>query len=406
MRRHLEITAQSAAYVMVSFPIGLVALVWLSVGLPLGFGLVPAFLLGLPVLAVVILGWSALARLERRRAAPVLGTPIPQPPARVPDERLAARWRARLGDAMTWRELGWTALISIFGLIAPSLLLGLASGTIALLVLPLVAPLAADDSGLAVWPAPLLMPLLAVPAAALTALAARGLALGLALTARALLAPSDNVLLAARVESLETTRAGAVESADATLRRIERDLHDGAQHRLAYVAMELGRAREKLDDDPEAARLLVERAHDESKRAMSELRDLVRGVHPSVLADRGLAAAISGVAGRSPVPVSVRVEIDPRPGRAAETAAYFVVAEALANVGRHSRATCAEVAVTRAHDRLEITISDDGRGGADAAPGSGLAGLAQRVEALDGFFGVVSTPGEGTTVWAELPCGS
>ena len=406
MRRQLEITASSAAYVMVSFPLGLVALVWLSVGLPLGFGLIPAFLLGLPVLAVTVLGWSALSRLERRRAAIVLGAPIAEPPARVHHERLAARWRARLEDPMTWRELAWTVLISILGLAAPSILMALASGTVALFALPFVAPVAADDSGLGSWPLPLLMPVVGVLAAVLTALAARGLATGLALMARGLLAPSDKALLAARVESLETTRAGAVESADATLRRIERDLHDGAQHRLAYVAMELGRAREKLDADPEAARRLVEKAHEESKRAMTELRDLVRGVHPSVLADRGLAAAISGIAGRSPVPVSVRVEIEPRPGRAAETAAYFVVAEALANVGRHSGATCAEVAVTRAFDRLEITVSDDGSGGASAAPGGGLAGLAQRVEALDGFFGIVSTPGEGTTVWAELPCGS
>ena len=150
MRRQLEITASSAAYVMVSFPLGLVALVWLSVGLPLGFGLIPAFLLGLPVLAVTVLGWSALSRLERRRAAIVLGAPIAEPPARRHHERLAARWRARLEDPMTWRELAWAVLISILGLAAPSILMALASGTVALFALPFVAPFATDAATVAI----------------------------------------------------------------------------------------------------------------------------------------------------------------------------------------------------------------------------------------------------------------
>jgi len=406
MQHQLTLTARAAAYVLICFPLALAVLILLPLGFGLGFGLSFVFLLGLPILGGTVLGWKALARSERNRAALVLGEPIPAPPTRVEAGRLSARWRARLSDGMTWRELGWACVLAVPGLVAASLLVALASGALVLFALPFAALIAPDGTTLQKWPVPLLMPLAGVAALALTGAAARAFATSLALTARAILAPSEKALLAARVETLESTRAGAVESADATLRRIERDLHDGAQHRLAYVAMELGRARGKLDDDPEAARDLVERAHEESKRAMAELRDLVRGVHPSVLTDRGLAAAVAGIAGRSPIPVSTKVEVEPRPGRAAETAAYFVVAEALANVGRHSHATRADVEVTRELDRLVVVIADDGRGGADAGPGGGLAGLAQRVEALDGHFGVLSTPGEGTTVWAELPCGS
>ena len=399
--------SNAAAYVLAGFPLAIAILVLLPLGLGLGLGLTPLCLLGLPIAAATIRGWKALARFERRRAALVLGEPIPAPPERAPagDGRWA-RWRDRLTDSMTWRELGWAAVLASAGLIAASLLLGLASATLALLAWPLAAAAAPDGSTLESWEVPFLMPVGALFTGALTAAAALFFATGLASSARALLAPDEEALLAARVQTLETTRAGAVESADATLRRIERDLHDGAQHRLAYVAMELGRARGKLDDDPDGARELVERAHEESKRAMSELRDLVRGVHPSVLTDRGLSAAISGIASRSPIPVKTKVEVEPRPSRAAETAAYFVVAEALANVGRHSGATTATVEVVREYDRLHVEVADDGLGGARAGAGGGLAGLAQRVEALDGTFGVLSTPGEGTTVWAEVPCGS
>ncbi len=408
MSEQLAHTARSAAYVLVCFPLALAILVLLPLGFGLGLGLLPVFFLGLPVAGTTVLAWKALARVERRRAAAVLGAPIPDPPAPAGDARkpLSARWRARLSDPMTWRELGWALVLALPGLVAACILLALASAALTALLLPFGALAAADGSTLEEWPFPFLMPIVGLLAIPLTGLAARVFATGLALSARAILAPTDKALLAARVETLETTRAGAVESADATLRRIERDLHDGAQHRLAYVAMELGRARGKLDEDPEGARDLVERAHEESKRAMTELRDLVRGVHPSVLADRGLAAAVSGIAARSPIPVSVKVEVEPRPGRAAETAAYFVVAEALANVGRHSGATHADVEIVREHDRLVLVVADDGRGGASAGPGGGLSGLAQRVQALDGHFGVVSNPGEGTTVWAELPCGS
>jgi signal transduction histidine kinase len=170
--------------------------------------------------------------------------------------------------------------------------------------------------------------------------------------------------------------------------------------------MELDRARGKLADDPAAAEPLLAHAHAESKRAMGELRDLVRGIHPSVLADRGLDAAISGLAERSRVPVTVEVSVPSRPPLAAETAAYYVVAEALTNVSKHAEARSASVSVDQDRDALTIRVRDDGRGGARRAAGSGLEGLAQRVEALDGSFALDSPPGGPTTLTAVIPCGS
>jgi signal transduction histidine kinase len=241
--------------------------------------------------------------------------------------------------------------------------------------------------------------LLAVVATAVT----HGLAVGGTAIARGLLAPDERAILAARVTTLEATRAAAVESADARLRRLERDLHDGAQHRLAFIAMELDRARSKLADDPEGASELLARAHEESKRAMVELRDLVRGIHPSVLTDRGLDAAVSGLAERCPVPVDVEVRLEDRPPDAVETGAYYVVAEALTNVGKHAQANRAAVEIRRDDGRLVIEVRDDGRGGAARVSGSGLEGLAQRVEALDGSLNIDSPTGGPTVITAELP---
>ncbi len=234
----------------------------------------------------------------------------------------------------------------------------------------------------------------------------RALAVGCGAMAHGLLADEEREQMTERIATLETSRSGAVESADARLRRIERDLHDGAQHRLAYIAMELGRARAKLPEDPAAVDTLLAGAHDESKRAMRELRDLVRGIHPSVLSDRGLDAALSGLAERASVPVEINSSLAERLPPAVETAAYYVVAETLTNVGRHSGASRAEVDVRIDHGQLVLTVADDGHGGAERRPGSGLEGLAQRVEALDGTLAVTSPAGGPTTITAWLPCGS
>jgi signal transduction histidine kinase len=234
----------------------------------------------------------------------------------------------------------------------------------------------------------------------------RWLAAALGAIAIRLLAPDERAILAARVDTLEASRAAAVDSADARLRRIERDLHDGAQHRLAYIAMELDRARTKLGEDPAGASELLGRAHEESKRAMGELRDLVRGIHPSVLTDRGLDAAVSGLAERCPVPVDIDVRLEGRPPTAVETAAYYVIAESLTNVAKHAGARRAAVGVRSVDGLLMVEVSDDGHGGAARTPGSGLEGLAQRVEALDGSLAISSPPGGPTILRAQLPCES
>ena len=211
--------------------------------------------------------------------------------------------------------------------------------------------------------------------------------------------------LARRVDVLEATRSGAVDAQDAELRRIERDLHDGAQARLVALGMSLGLAEQKLATDPEGAQQLVTEARVGIGEALQELRDLARGIHPPVLADRGIGAALATLADRSVLPVTVSVALEERLPPAVESAAYFVVAEALANAAKHAGASRIAVRVGRRGDLLEVEIEDDGRGGADAS-GGGLTGLRRRVEALDGTLAVTSPQGGPTTVRVELPCGS
>jgi signal transduction histidine kinase len=198
-----------------------------------------------------------------------------------------------------------------------------------------------------------------------------------------------------------------VDAAEAERRRIERDLHDGAQQQLVSLAMNLGRAKVRLAEDPEQARALIEAAHADAKQAIVELRNLTRGIHPPVLTDLGLDAALSALAARCPVPVTVDVDAEPRPSPTIESIAYFVVAEALTNVARHAGASAATVQVRRDDGWLRLVVSDNGHGGADlAASGTGLAGLADRLSAVDGRITVDSPLGGPTVLVAELPCAS
>ena len=208
-----------------------------------------------------------------------------------------------------------------------------------------------------------------------------------------------------RIEALETTRAGAVDLQESELRRIERDLHDGAQARLVALGMSIGMAEEKLTTDPDGARQLLAEARSGALEALEELRDLARGIHPPILTDRGLDAAIRALAARTPLRVDVSVELTRRPEPPVETAAYFVVAEALANAGKHAGADQVEIRIHETNGKLLAEVADDGHGGADPA-GKGLTGLRRRVEALDGTLRVESAAGGPTTVTAELPCAS
>jgi signal transduction histidine kinase len=221
--------------------------------------------------------------------------------------------------------------------------------------------------------------------------------------ARVLLGTSRVVELEHRVEHLAQTRAGVVDAADAERRRIERDLHDGTQQRLVSLAMRLGMARANPADAAQAHQVIAE-AHEEAKAALTELRNLVRGLHPAVLEDRGLDAALSGVAARMPIPVRLTVDVARRPSATIEAIAYFVVSEGLSNITKHAQASQAEVFVQRAGDRLHIIVSDDGIGGADPAGGTGLAGLANRAGSVDGTFDVFSPPAGPTLITVDLPC--
>ena len=237
------------------------------------------------------------------------------------------------------------------------------------------------------------------------------LVLGVAVAVHALIIYADRLpgrareaQLAERVGELTRTRRGALDVQAAELRRIERDLHDGAQARLVALSLLLGRTEERLTDRPEEADL-VRRAREEASAAIGELRDLARGIAPPVLADRGLAAAVEALGRRAATPVTVEARaLETRPLPVVETAAYFVVAEGLTNVAKHAPGAAAHVRLAEEDGRLLIEIADEGPGGADA-DGSGLTGLRHRVEALDGTLTVTSVAGSGTTIHAELPCG-
>jgi signal transduction histidine kinase len=224
-----------------------------------------------------------------------------------------------------------------------------------------------------------------------------------------LLCVSERRALEQRVETLETSRRAVLDVEASELRRIERDLHDGAQQRLVMLSMQLGLAAERIDDDPPAAKALVMEAREQARQALAEIRDLVRGIAPAILMDRGLAPALSALAGRSPVATVVASELADglRLPDAVERAAYFVVAEAVANVAKHASASRCEIRCRLEADRLVIEVEDDGAGGAIIVPGGGLAGLAGRVEALDGRLTVTSPPGGPTIIRADigLPAG-
>jgi signal transduction histidine kinase len=221
--------------------------------------------------------------------------------------------------------------------------------------------------------------------------------------ARWLLGPSRSGQLSAEVQRLGEARTLAVESAESERRRIERDLHDGLQPKLVSLALELGLAKARFERDPESARSLIDQAHEEAKTAIEDLRGLVRGIHPSVLDERGLDAAFSALVASCAVPVRVEVSLSKRLDQSVEAVAYFVVAEAITNVTKHSGASRASVTITEASGLLRVLVEDDGGGGASAEPGGGLAGLGGRVAAIDGTFAVNSPQGGPTRVEAIIP---
>jgi signal transduction histidine kinase len=392
--------------------IGIAALAVFTTCLSLGFSLLVVALAGLPVLGLTLRMAEAFAYAERARFAFLLGVRIP---AWAAGSRAGYRWgivpRWRmLAERATWSELGYALLRLPVSVVTATICVGAWAVGLVLLTLPLYSsslPRGGATFGDTVLRGTPIMALSALTGLALLLAApqlTRGLAIADAAMSRPLLGPPSD--LAARVIELEISRERVVDAAGAERQRIERDLHDGAQQRLVALAMELGRAKAKFADDVDAARELVDQAHLQAKEALAELRNLVRGVHPPVLTDRGLDAALSGLAALCPIPVDVHVDVPVRPRPAVEAVAYFMVAEALTNVAKHSRASHAKV-VVEGHGypgTLTVMISDDGIGGAD--PDSpGLAGLADRVSGVDGRLSVESPSGGPTIIAAELPCG-
>jgi signal transduction histidine kinase len=376
-------------------------------------GLLITFPLALPFAWLLFVAAKGLGAMERSRASALLDVHLPSPHAPLTARSWFGRLVERAKSTSRWREIAYHILLLPLGLLTFTANIVAWSGSIALLTMPLyVSQLPGDSaelglfdvhSGAAAWLAALvgLVGLALIAPWTSTAMAAIDAA-----TVRTLLGPSRETRLEAEVSRIEASRQAAVGSAEAERRRIERDLHDGAQQRLVALAMDLGMARERFDADPEQSRRLVAEAHEEAKAALTELRDLVRGFHPAILEDRGLDAALSAVVARCPVPVQLEIDVPVRPSPVVESAAYFVVTEALTNVAKHSGATGARVSIARRGDRLAIDVTDDGRGGADPAAGSGLRGLAERVQSLGGWMQVLSPPGGPTSVLVEMPCGS
>ena len=408
-------TWAATGYLLVLLPLGVLWCAIALIGLALGIATAMIWV-GMPVLLGSAMLWRAGARSQRALLRGALGIDVPEPYRPRPAGSLLARLGARLGDATTWRDLAYLVLLAPLGALWFALALAAWGVPLALLLTPLwyrLVPVGAgalhDGAGRNLVDAPSEAAALAL-AGLLLCLGAAHLVRGMAsLHGRivgGLLGRTSRAELVAGVEEQRAKRARAVDVAAAERRRIERDLHDGAQQRLVALAMDLGMAREKFTGDPEAARTLIEEAHDEAKRALAELRNLARGIHPAVLTDRGLDAAVSALAARSPVPVEVDIELADRPTAAAESTAYFVVAEGLANVAKHAAATRAQVRITRRDGWLVVEVRDDGVGGADPAGGSGLAGLADRVASVDGRLAVDSPEGGPTVIRAEVPCGS
>lgn len=389
---------RSLAYLVSSVPVGIGVLLVLAA--VIGLGLLTAVIVaGLLLLASVPLVTTVIAEIERARLRLVLAQASGSPHPRL-RERLRT-WRTL---PVSWSEIGYAVLLATVGWLVDAVVLTLAVTTpIVLILAPVLVRYDAVevfgwriDGAVEAWTAVAVGVLaLAVAAYLVTVLASAQAAL-----TRLLLDPPEARLVAA-VADLRRSRAGLVDAFEAERRRVERDLHDGAQQRLVALTMMLGQAELELEHGPGLD--LVTRAHSLAEEALEDLRATVRGIHPRVLTDHGLAAAIHELADRSAVPVDTDLQVAGRLPARVETAAYFLVSEALTNVARHSGARAAQVHAWVAGNTLSVTVVDDGHGGADPARGSGLAGLAARIDAIDGTLDVTSPPGGPTHVRMTCP---
>ncbi|MER7500543.1 sensor domain-containing protein [Nonomuraea pusilla] len=396
---------RSVAYLVTGVLLGEVVLVVFLFAL-FTSTLLTVLVVGVPLLLALGFSGIPVAAMERRRLRIIDPEPAATP-HRAPDRPGLRAWVAlRVQEQATWRELAYLILmvtvlwpiellVVVFGLGAPA----------AMILVPVLRAQMGEVRLLRYW-------VIDTELGAFATMAAGMLWLALALYPLTLLAAAHGslarLLLVSReteerrrLDELTRSRTRLVEAFETERRRIERDLHDGAQQRLVALTMTLGLA--KLSDGAEAAEL-VGKAHEEAKLALAEVRDLIRGIHPRILTDRGLPAAVADVADRSPTPVDVSMELPGRLPPAVESAAYFVISEALTNVARHSGAERASVTGRLEGDRLVVEVRDDGVGGADASEGTGLAGLADRVSVVDGRLMLASPPGGPTLLRVEIPC--
>lgn len=400
----------AAAHLLIGGLFGWAYCFVLGAGLLFTVVLLPFAMIGVPVWIITAWVSVAMARIERARFRLLLGVDIPAQPM-PPSDRGPLRYGGVLvRDPGVRRRAAYQVVALPLGAVTSVVVYAVLAGGVALLVVPLLLLLGEPVASTTVFGLPLataasspmiagvgLILLLVAP------LVIRALALVDIAVARTLLGRVPEQL-AKRVNELERSRARVVDAGEAERRRLERDLHDSTQQQLVALGMTLGRAKARYRQDPDEIAELLDDAHQQAKDAVTDLRSLIRGLHPPVLSDRGLDAALSGIAARCPIPVDLTVELDRRPSPTIEAIGYFVVAEGLTNVAKHSRASKATVSVRReGAGPVWITITDDGVGGADPDRGTGLRGLADRVSGVDGQLGVDSPVGGPTVLTVELP---
>lgn len=361
----LLLTAYAAAQLVLAIPV-LVFFVLAVVGVA-----TLVVWVGIALLAIAVPATRWLADRHRRMAARVLEIPVPRPYRPLPRRRPVEALIVVLRDPMTWRDLAWSVWASTFGFVVALICV---LELVVVVTLPLwwfgIRPKMRVRSMVDLW----------------------------------FLASSRTEHLEQRVQVLTESRADLVDHSAAELRRLERDLHDGAQARLVALSMSLGLADQLFADDPEQARRLITDARATTSAAIGDLRSVVRGIHPPVLADRGLSGAVQALALDMAVPVTVSTDLAGRPSAPVESAVYFAVAECLANIGKHAQARHAWIHLGHHEGRLTAVVGDDGCGGADPGRGSGMLGVKRRLAAFDGTMTVSSPAGGPTLVTLEVPC--
>lgn len=379
----------------------------------LGLVAIVPLLLVLPVAPAAVNALRTLANLERDRVGPLVGTRIPAPYRPVEGGHWQ-RVRTVLSDPATWRDALWLVLHGPIGTFGGTIAVALWPSAVVSATTPLwwwLVPPGTESAMLIdvrTWPQALTLPLAqAVCYAALAIWLIPPAARGQAWLSHALLRPTARALLTLRVEELTETRTGVLHAHGAELRRIERDLHDGVQAQLVAISVRLGLAERAFAAQPDTALEFLRDARGGIEDSLTQLRAVIRGIFPPILADRGLDGAVRTLAGGQRVPVNVRLpDVLPRLPAPVEAAAYFIIAESLTNVAKYAEATNVDVAIEPSGAELRVTVRDDGKGGAEPASGTGLDGIARRVAALDGTVRIHRPLGGGTTIEVRLPCAS